>query len=403
MRKLAFVLVVAACGGSDHHQQVVVVDAPIDTAPDAPPVQPTQIALDVFPTPQFIAYRDGQGAWQTPTADSMGRYALTVRVDYQAVVVCANATSSYAELLEATAGDGDQFVFCNGGVDSMPPTTVAMTGHMVQPGQVFLGDGASSTTGPWDFTVNVPTGMHDLIATSTTNSIVIRRNQNITAAGALSPIDTTSEGSAMTAVPLTINGAGSDMLLTGYDLFLGHDGAFWSGSSSTVYVPPASLLTSNDFKIVFVEAYTQTSARFGEVQFNGTQTTFDLPAALTGVVFGPAKASFGTLSTYDTFTLDLAQSGVEQEILATKGWVDATQATSLAFDAAPPDFNSAWNINTGAAYDARFEATYGQGGIDYGNIVFEHAPLQREASLLKFSTVARLRESMRSQHTMPRR
>jgi hypothetical protein len=407
MRKLALVALLAACGGSDPKQPVVIIDAPIDTTADSPPAQPTAIQIDVFgATPALVAYRDGAGSWQTASAGSNGRYIVNATADYQVVVACHDDTSAFSELLEATVVDGNQFVFCSVAGASTPPATVAMTGHMVQAGDVTFGDVASSTTAPWDFTLNVIPGMHDLIATSAAHGMVIRRDQNVTNAGAIPSIDVASEGTAMTAANLTINNQGSDTLRTELDLFTQNEFALWEGSTPTVYPAPSSLLTNNDFQFLDVEADGQTTARFAQTEFDGSQTTFDLPAVLTGIVFGPAKASWGTLAAYDQATLDMRQPGtitIEQAIVATKGWIDATHATQLVFDANPPGFDASWSINTSTSYQAVFETIQSQGMITTGSVVFDGAPLQRTAKRPWFSTVARVRESMRSQHTMPRR
>ena len=408
MRKLAFALLVAACGGSDNHQQVTVIDAPIDTTPDSPPAQPVQVSLDVFgATPSLIAYRDGAGAWQTPTPGSNGKYTLTVTADYQVVVACHDTANAFSELLEATAADGSQFMFCNLPGGGTMPTTVAMTGHMVQAGDVQMSDTASSTTAPWDFTLNVPAGTYDLFATSAAHGMVIRRDQVVTTAGALASIDVASEGTPMTATDLTVSGVGSDSLTTEIDLFTNNGVGFWSGNTTTVYPPPAALLTANDFEYVFVEAFTQTTARYAETQFTGSETTFDLPAVLTGIVFGPGKASWGTLPAYDQVSLDLQQGGgtlgLEQTIIATKGWIDATHATQVAFDAMPPGFDASWSIDPSTSYQRMFEVEQLLNQVSYVSMVFDNAALQRVVNRPKFSTVARLRESIRSQHTMPRR
>lgn len=402
MRKLALVLL-AACGGSDPHQQVVVIDAPIDTAPDAPPVQ---VQVSVFGAPpSLVAYRDGAGAWKTPTADSSGNYTLTVTNDYQVVVACNDSMNASSELLEATAADGKQFVFC-----SLPgtgtPTTVAMTGHMVQAGDVWFGDTASSTTAPWDFTLNVTPGMHDVIAMSAAHGMVIRRNQNVTAAGSIPSIDVASEGTAMTPAALTISGLGSDTLDTELDLFTQNEFATWLGSTTTLYPPPASLLTASDFEFLFVEAYNGTTSRYADTQFTGSETTFDLPPALTGIVFGPGKASWASLPAYDRLTFGMQQSGtlaLQQTVVATKGWIDATHATALGFDAKPPGFDATWSIDPTKSYQRNFQVNQTQGSVTYGSAVFGSSAVQRVVSRPKFSTVERLRESMRSQHTMPRR
>lgn len=405
MRKLALVLL-AACSGSDHHQQVAIIDSAIDSTPDAPPVAPTQVTVAVFgTTPALVAYRDGGSAWQTPTGDGSGNYTLTVTNDYQMVVACHDSANASSQLLEATAADGRQLVFCSV-PGSGTPTTVAMTGHMVQAGDVWFGDTASSTTAPWDFTLNTTPGMHDVIAMSTAHGMVIRRNQNVTTGGAIPSIDVANEGTAMTSIQLTINGVGSDTLDTELDLFTQNEFATWLGSTPTIYAPPASLLTASDFQFLFVQAHNATSARFADTQFTGSETTFDLPPALTGIAFGAGKASWGSLPAYDQATFDMQQSGtlaISQSVVATKGWIEATHATSLGFDAMPPGFDASWSVDASTSYLSTFQVTHTQGSVTTGAVVFSGMAVQRGAKRPWFSTVDRLRESMRSQHTMPRR
>lgn len=409
MRKLALVLLVAACGGGndDHHMVILEPDAAPDTPVDTPPRQPIAMELDVYGTPALVAYRDGAGAWQTPSDDGQGRYTLMVTDDYEVVVACADASGSQATLLAATVDDPSQYAFCSG--SSGTATTVAVTGQMVQPGTVFMGDQATGSAANWSFTLNVDARLHDLIAVDDTHHMAIQRGIDITGATTLDPIDLAG-ADAMSPITLTLGGVGAgDMLYTGLDLLTANDFATFQSTTASLYVPPASLLGSSDYELLFAEAYDATSYRYVNSRFTGTETSFTLPDPLTGIAFGKARASWSALpAMYDGAELMIDQGSgqvlVEQVVRATRRWIDATHATTLTFDAQPPGFQDAWNVDTGGSYTQSFDIGYSAGMTSYGAAVYDQSHLVRQDPKRAWlSTVARVRASMRSQHTMPRR
>jgi hypothetical protein len=291
MRTLAF-LALAACS-SPHHDPVII-DNPDAAIDSPPPVVKNAVAIDVFGSPAALfAYRDGQGAWQTATADGQGTYTIYVTSDYEVVVACTSTGGSDVETLAATFGDGSQqYVFCNAPVTSAATQTVAITGHMIQAGTVTFGDTAMSATAPWDFSLNVTPGTHDLIAMSTGNDMVIRRDQPVTMAGSAAPIDAAQEGTPMVPVTLTVNGIGSGETVDNeLDLFLTNDAAIWSTASSTVETPPASLLEQNDFEFLLADASTATRDHWADTNFTGSETAFSLLPLLDGVQFSVASSS----------------------------------------------------------------------------------------------------------------
>jgi hypothetical protein len=408
MRKMALVLLVACGGGDDHHMVVLAPDAAVDASPDVPAQQPVAIELDVYGPPALVTYRDGNGAWQTPTDDGQGAYTLMVTNDYQVVVACTASGDYTSTLVSATVSDGgQQYVFCDEAPSTQTP--VAVTGTMAQAGQVIMGDVVESDTPNWNVALTVAPGPHDLIAVDTDHHMLIRRGLDISAPTTLDPIDLTG-AAAMMPLTLTLNGlTGGEMLLSQIEMFTQNEVAIFQSTTPSLYAAPSSLLTANDFEFVIAEAFTNTGYRYVETQFTGSQTTFTLPDPLTGVTFGNGSVSWTNLpSMYEGASLMLQQNAgdhlVEQDVQASQSWLAAKQTTTIAFDVQPPGYQDAWNIDTHANYAQQFSADYFQGGTAYGVGLFDGtAGLRQRAKRPWFSTVARVRESMRSQHTMPRR
>jgi hypothetical protein len=406
MRKLAFLLLAACGGGSDNHHGIVIADASIDTPVDMPPRQPVAVEFDIYGQPALVSYRDGSGAWQTPTDDGQGAYTLMATDDYQVVVTCATTGEVQSTLFSQTVDDGRQYAFCSD--SSGTQSTVAVTGTMQQAGEVFMEDEASSATANWNVALDVSARTHDLIAVDTGHHMLIRRGLSITGATTLDPIDLTT-APAMTPVTLTVNGVGNgDMLFNAIDLLTANDYAEFSSSTTSLYAPPSSLLGGSDYEFMIAEAYSGTQYRYAETQFTGTETTFTLPDPLTGITFGKGKATWTTLpAMFDGAQLTLDQDTgtqvVEQVVQASRSWLDKTQATTLEFDAQPPGYDAAWNVDTGMGYSRQFSTGYQEGTTGYGVGMFDTVTARQRAKRPWFSAVERVRASMRSQHTMPRK
>jgi hypothetical protein len=188
--------------------------------------------------------------------------------------------------------------------------------------------------------------------------MVLRRDQQITAATTLPAIDT-AQGTAMVPVAITVTGLGSDTLGTEYDLFTGNDNAAFTGTTTTVQTAPASLLVASDgVSITATATSTNGGQRSATTSFSGTETTFALPPALTGITYsvtgGVLDASFGTLPPYDTIEMFATASSGSQHVIASKSWVAATGATKLAFDQIPPGYDPTWKVDLTKSYDRSF-------------------------------------------------
>jgi hypothetical protein len=383
MRNLAFVLL-AACSGSD----------------------PAPLEFDVTgPPPALFAYRDGSGAWQTATGDAAGHYMLKVTDDYQVVVACIEDGAIESSLVSATVEDGPrQSAACDAPVPEST-TTYLVTGTMKQPGTVFAGGIDESATPNWTIHLDVPPGTHDVVAIDDRHRMLMRRRLAIAGATTLDPIDLTG---ALTMMPirLQIANAGSDSVDTSSGLSTANGAYTMSSSSAKVWMVPASLLESGD--VQHVAAFGDDGHQFRVVlsTFTGSETSFTLPDAVTGVTFGTATASWSAMpAAYDDATLVLDQTREQtetvQSVRATKRWLAATHATKLTFDAQPPGFQTAWNVDTTATYSPAFHADYVSGNTQYEAVVFGDTERQRSNRPL-LSMADRLRESMRSRHPMSR-
>jgi hypothetical protein len=287
--------------------------------------------------------------------DPIGTYAFDVANDYQFLIVCSDANGFTTRLRQRTAADGDDFVWCMNHGD--PYTTVQVTGHMQQAGFVSMYDFASSTTGPWNFTLDVTRGVHDLGATGS-GRIVVRRGNEVNAALVLDPIDVTQEGAPLVATPLTIGGLlAGDQVASEVDLYTANDiVSAPTVAGSTASVPPPSVLAGGDQLDLFVTVGDGTHTRTADTWFTGRETTFSLPAPLQGVEFGPQTAKSNELAAADEAELELvATSGARtdrQDVTTTSAWRAASggDGISLAPDTLPDRFLSGWTIDVTKPY-----------------------------------------------------
>jgi hypothetical protein len=359
MPRLHLLVLVAACNTTAHDQP----DAP--AVPDAATTGPNIVTVELSDTPAFVAYRDGDGPWQTPEAMPANTYTLHVTAAYRFLWVCTYPSGGFDAQLElATLDDGPHAQFFCESPTQTP--TVAVTGQMAQAGSVSMTDFAKSATAPWTFHLDVVPGAHELVAASS-DRVSIQRDLAIAAAETLPTIDVVANGTALDTVPVTITGVGAgDMLGTHVDLSTTHDyNQVWSGTTSTMRTVPASLLHAGDRQVLWVTASTPTTFRGGASIFTGTETTFAMMPPLTGVSFGPASGGLAAMwsnlpphSQLD-FWLDTFASPVVsvQHVAATKHWLDATGATSLTFDSSAPGYRAEWIVDLAGKYSRTFSAT----------------------------------------------
>jgi hypothetical protein len=323
-----------------------VIDVPPDAMPDADTVAMNAIVVESFgETPLFIMYRDGDRAWQAPTTIS-GGYEFRVHDAYQLLAVC-DGGGYYQTGIEAGTYDesgGMTYLPCYGSTEDTPPTTVQVTGVMAQPGFVSVGGAeATGTTTNWPFTLDVETGVHDLVAVANTK-ILIRRDVNVAAAMSVAGVDPTV---AMTAVPYTIGNDADENVTTQMYLLTENDFTLMpERMGATAYVAPDTLLMANDRQYAVVMANGSQTWRGVFARYtSGSSTTYTLMPRLSGVQFTATGASWSTALPEGDVSMYLAGDSAQVQMQASKGWLGSR--TEIALDTTTiPGFNPAWFPST---------------------------------------------------------
>jgi hypothetical protein len=348
MRRVGYLacILAVACGSSSH---VVVPDGPSNI-----------VNLFTNITPDFIAYRNGGGgAWQTPTGPlgSPVYYDFAVDNDFEVVVVCDNGGSGSAFDAEqygfTYAGDGPEVQAPCTQPQASPdvPSPTTITGTMVQAGTVAIGgvsDG--SATGPWTYSIQMLSGVHDVLAIDTANNAVYDTGLMFGAGSATGPaIDTGSGGAPLVSQPLMISNLGSSTLQV-LDTVCSTDCELVSdGSAAIALSMPLSELT--DFDAQFFQVVAEDAVGFRETSldvFGPALPPTDYPLLPDFVAtFSDGTASWMALPTvtYTTVNLLVTSSTSDQAVTVTPSWVVATGATSLSFDTSAPGYLPAWQVD----------------------------------------------------------
>lgn len=359
MRRLVIVLLLAACGDNSRVSQ-----------PDA--VGPSDITLDLYQTPVFIRYRDGNGPWQDPgPPNAMLQYTIHVTGAYQVVAVCTNAQMPGgfdAEQLNATVADGEQFMLCDL-PDQTLPATVTVSGTMNQAGWVSMYiSQVSSPTAPWSFNLQATPGAHELVA-SGGGKMLVQRGLMIAGPMTVPTVDLATDGAAAGSATLAISGVQpGESLDTSSAWFTGNDAAELSLARNTVTLPPASLVAPGDNVQIIITAQTPSVSEHRDVFVDvhdvaNLRTSYALPPILTGVSYttenNTVTATWGSLPTYAMLGLEIfggsSQSFQIQNVSATAAWMEDTQATTLAFDASPPGYSAQWQVALAGGYSRWFD------------------------------------------------
>lgn len=361
MRRLVGVLLVAACGDDGAVTPDAETGPPDAEVPGANEV--TVLAFDI----EHIWYRNGRGAWQVPEQDAFGDYVLRVSDDYQIVAACDDETGFAVSQTSGRFLDGSfAFVACFL-LGPPPPPGSQISGHMVQAGDVFMDGRASSTTAEWDFVLDVEPGTHDLIAIDGTSAL-IRRGLSITGDTTLPTIDVEVEGDGLVGVPYLLDGVEPGDTVTPQVTWFTDNGYAWiEGTPFELVAPPPSLVDANDGLDVDISAETATTLRSVGTAFEPGQSSYQLELlpvitrlswALDGDVL---EASWSTLPDYLDMNVMLIAGSSVQHVSASRSWIELHGATSLGFDAMPPDYDPGWRVDL----DAPHVRSFGVFAYDY--------------------------------------
>lgn len=344
--RIALVLL-AACGDDGPTNTIdVTPDAP---TPDTLEPEPHVVTVEQFGSiPIFIMYREGPGAWQVPDATSDG-YTLRVREAYELVTVCGDASLGFDVGFEASTyeeSNGRTIVPCYMPTDPLPQT-FAVTGTMVQPGEVLMGYAeAKSTTANWSFALQLPQGSYPLIAVSS-DRMEIRRNQNVNGATTLPAIDVVADGEQMPSTTVMAAGTQRDETVsTRIGIRIGSGGfrILDATPGNVVRVAPSTLLEPGDRQYVWLDAVAGTSFRSGFAQYQrGDTLAFMLPPRVSGVQFGTTSASWSSPLPAGQVSLYMYAGPTSWHGTMTPGL--AASRTTLALDTADiQGWKAEWNL-----------------------------------------------------------
>jgi hypothetical protein len=341
---------------------------------------PNTVTMSIMGAPSLVMYRDGAGAWHDAGAGTSGDYALHVTDAYMLVVVCSDATGFDTVVRARTFDDGDRdYLYCAG--HGLAPSSVQVTGRMLQPGTVSAGDFASSTTAPWDFALQIEPGTRDVMAVGN-GRVAIGRDLAISKPTQLTLIDTDKNGTPLVPVALALaNLRGDETITTEVDLYGANNVAFGPQVTGAIaQTIPASLLVASDQVDLLVDVATATTDRTADTWFTGAETQLAIMPEISGVTFatagGSLQASWGVLPSYTALGIAVDQTTptttARQEFSASQSYLDRTVTTQLdlAFDP-PPRFDRAWLIDLTQPHVRSFTASDGSTGIVYTSSVRE--------------------------------
>ncbi len=365
MRLLAPLVLLTACGGTSD-KPVVLLDAmradsgaAID-AVDGP--SGTPIGINSFGGPPlFLAVRDGAGVWVA--LDVSAQSFLVTQPTYELLAVCAEGTAFTTAIAAQATSDGDVFMPCFSQATSTPPSTVAITGQMAQPGTVWMYGTAAGSTSPWTYQLAVTPGTHDFIAADAAN-FAITRNTSISVAGAGPNVDVDANGTPFDVQTFTLSGVGTGTVTNEVNWGTAHEFITIPGTSATVPTLPTALLDPNaDFVFLDLTATDGLKTQNAEEFYQGSfENTVQLLPELSGVAFTGASAAWSTLPTpFDSATLVVTgTTGNVEQITATPTWL--TGATSLPIELTDvPGYMSAWRVrSTGAVHQFSVQASVSQ-------------------------------------------
>jgi hypothetical protein len=362
---------------------------------------PSVARVDIFTfggvAPSFAMVRNGQH-WEKPTATATG-YNFEAHDDYLFVEVCTDTGGFFdAEARAATVADGNATVVCGGNLATYPVPPNQVIGSMVQPGVVSVPGWSLDGGAPnWTFTLPVPTGPFDLVASTSTTVAVLRdlAPPPNSAMVTLEPIDVAKTGQPLVALtPQAGSALASETPFNMYFYSTAAGAGFNTGSTSALQVAPATLLAAGDQQSLQAWFNGPNSTRGGVSVVNGVTspvTELAIPPAISPTFVaddGGDAADLPALpDSYDTLSLlsDDISGAHTQGMIATRAWVEATGATRMAFDTSAPGYDPAWVVpivtsagQHGAQLDVRYHDP--STGVDYSTSAWAAGALATSAT-----------------------
>lgn len=326
----------------------------------------TVISIHADAPPELVAVREGTGAWRRATQVRPTEYTATVRGPYSVLGACAGAIQVSSQTLQdAPTVD----LYCA----PPAPADITATGSMVQPGTVGLGVyRRSSTTPSWSYSLQVPAGDYDQVAT-TADRLMLRKNLSLRADTALPPLDLAAATpfSTTTFTP-THSFAGETQYVATFLVGprLDPQAQIYRGPLTGAKVAPSSLLSSDVSQEVSLRSEllsgTRSLLRSTRYPFQtGGATSFSFWDPLAGVTFGTSngRPMVSWTSRADMDALFYAAYGANGEaytMSVSRSYLKAMRSKRLVFDVTgAPGFRPEWRLPVEYEHSVSLQAQLG--------------------------------------------
>ncbi|MGE0549845.1 MAG: hypothetical protein AB7O24_17020 [Kofleriaceae bacterium] len=371
------------------------------SSPDAPVLMdstppPNVVTVNIGDeTPLLVAYRNGDGPWQT--LDQSQPLDLRVHNAYQVLAVCGNAAVGYETAIYGAMFEAD------GATVALPchtppaiPTTATITGTMVQPGTIWISGDTQGLSSNWSFELDVPQGEHELVAVAG-NKILIRNDVMVSIPATVGTIDV-DDGDELEPVPLTVTGKHpSETLSIATVLLTEHDQVMVQGEGNVAKVAPPSQLTSNDHQMLVAVIDSFPAFRYVLTDYHGTDPgSLALPEPLTGVARDPGGVTWSAPLPMGTPELFAVTGANVVRAMASAAYLAARSSLSLV---APVDgYDRDWSVDVAhpdfmsfSVYDVSEMGSTGTSVFWVGGSVVQRTPLHARKAVMQ-RTLQRLRD-----------
>ncbi len=343
------------------------IDATVDARPDAEidAAVTRMVTLHVTGDPSYLAYRDGSAAWATPTAIGGADYVISVAGAYLVLAICSSTESTGADAEEfgADASEGDALAVGCYPMDQTDIDESYVGGSMDEPGSIYMGAiSQSGFSAPWYFEFQAENGPHELVAIGSANTAIVRGIE----VGYNTQINVdTGSGAPNLIGNLTATNVNlpAETVRSSVTIYTQHDAStIFNLDTLTPTLVPPSLLLPGETEAITVTANAATETRSVET-YDPTVTVFDLPPQITTWSLDTADviiASWTALPLTGEVSLSVSQPNTGFGIAAIQvspAYLAATGASSLAFDASAPGWQSDWSIWTDEGFAINFGVT----------------------------------------------
>ena len=378
------------------------------------------ITVETDVPPAAVAVRDQTSdGWRAVPSAGTSTFDLTVAGAYQVAVACVfEATGDVYIAGDARAPSDPPLVLHSCRVPTHNPSAPVVSGAMVNPGQVNLGNtGDFSITPNWSFVLRTEPGAYDLVlldedALGGPPRIALRRALMVTGDVDLGTIDFAQDpGLALVQTWFTTTNLPSDELLTPslalsigttaafaptqLDLPLGHAAAVRWGAS----LVPDSALQATDRQIASLTASATTTIadvlretlRVVERDVRTGETApFTLPEPIGPVTFEMAPhrltATWSTLGDYTGVSLEMVSvprdsSPIRSHTLTlSRGFLDEVGTSAMLDVTEIPGFRGDWQVDTASWLVRGFGVEHaGAAGGDTRSLIVD-TPVERSSA-----------------------